>query len=235
MSRPFRFKEFTIVQASSAMKVGTDGCLLGAWAQAPKAGRLLDIGTGTGLLALMAAQRFEGLDITAVERNSMAANEARFNFEKSRWSHRITLIHQDIAVFEPTLPFDAIWSNPPFYSAQVHSPNAMRAYARQAQYLPAERLFEWAGRHLNAPGTLSLIYPSQHFNYLVGLAAEHKLFPRQACLVHPILGKAAHRVLVCFSFEKGVPDMQHLTIETSYRHDYTDEFKALLSAFYLNF
>ena len=129
MSRPFRFKQFNIVQENAAMKVGTDSVLLGSWAPSTNPKRILDIGTGTGILALMLAQRFSRAELIAVELDRDALVDAEFNVAHSNWSERISVLQGDFMDLSFSNHFDLILSNPPYFPADTFSPVAKRSLA----------------------------------------------------------------------------------------------------------
>lgn len=159
----FRFKQFTVHQADSAMKVGTDGVLLGAWhAIDGHPARILDVGTGTGLIALMLAQRFNDAQVTGVEIDSTAASEAQRNVAASQFAERIDIINaafQDFQLQGQT--FDLIVSNPPYFCNALENPNAARATARHTSSLPFRSLLSGAMQLLDNNGRLAVILPTE--------------------------------------------------------------------------
>lgn len=160
--QPFEFKNFIVHQNKSAMKVGTDGVLIGAWAAIPKdCGTILDIGTGTGLIALMLAQRSTAKKIIGLEPDVLAFEEALYNFNISKWSQRLECRNLDLASFDNiyTGKFDLIISNPPFHQESIHSNNLQRHKARSISALPFEDILFVADKKLNPGGSLSLIVP----------------------------------------------------------------------------
>lgn len=170
MSNPyFQFRRFTVRQDRCAMKVGTDGVLLGAWANMPHAsGRILDVGTGTGLVALMMAQRFPETSVVGVDIDEEAVSQARQNVAQSPFSDRIELLHADIREVSLS-PFDAIVVNPPYFVDALTSPDAQRTTARHTDTLSYRDLMAVASRLLTEQGLLSVVIP---FDYLARLESE---------------------------------------------------------------
>ena len=156
----FNFKQFSVQQDLCSMKVGTDGVLLGAWTNTDNANRILDIGTGTGLIALMLAQRSTA-NITAVDAEANACEQAKINFYDSPWADRLQLVHSKIQDFHSDQLFDLIVSNPPYFSGYYSSDNLSRDISRSADILlPYEDLIAVAQRLLKEDGRLSLILPA---------------------------------------------------------------------------
>ena len=156
----FEFRQFTIHQDRCAMKVGTDGTLLGAWASTGVAdGRILDVGTGTGLIALMMAQRFPCCQVTAIDIDEAAVSQAQQNVGESPFSDRIHVLQADVTTFNDTDGFDAIVSNPPHFHQSLECPDDRRTLARHTSSLSYDRLMEAAWRLLRNDGVLSLIIP----------------------------------------------------------------------------
>lgn len=238
MGNPFfRFKRFTVYHDKCAMKVGTDGVLLGAWAHVEGAREVLDAGAGTGLIGLMVAQRNLSARITAVELNATAAEQARENVIQSPFADRMTVIGDDFRHYARTVPgkFDHVVCNPPYFTASLPSPDEHRTLARHAVTLAPDELLESAGGCLKEKGRLSLILPEEALDHWKETAREKNLFIKKITWVHPRAGTPPKRVLLEFTKqEANPPNIGQLTIETE-RHRYTEEFIALLKDFYLYF
>lgn len=203
MSSPtFDFKQFTIHQDRCAMKVGTDGVLLGAWASGGST--ILDIGAGTGLIALMMAQRFANAAITAVEIDTEAARQCHENFAASPWPDRLRILPHSLADAEPMLEgltFDSIVSNPPFYNATLKPDDPGRAVARHKDALPIDQIAAFAQRHLAPQGTLSLIYPTAYDTEVMTACILHQLQPVRLCDVLTRQGKPSKRRMAAFALQ----------------------------------
>ncbi|MCB0483688.1 MAG: methyltransferase [Flavobacteriales bacterium] len=158
METPFRFKQFEIQQQNAPFKVGTDGVLLGAWTNVLSGAHILDIGTGTGLIALMLLQR-GAATVDAIEPNEKAVKTAAVNFFRSAYIENLALYHCQLHDFEPQTPYDVIVCNPPFFTNGFIGPNGHRNQARRADFLPLNNLVSFAAKHLSSEGHLGLIIP----------------------------------------------------------------------------
>lgn len=233
--KPFKFKEFAIQQDQCAMKVGTDGVLLGAWASLDKLPEsILDIGAGTGLIALQMAQRSSAEVIDAIELDDDAYEQCVTNFEASPWADRLFCYHAgfDEFVDEMDDKYDLIISNPPFHSEDVASGNESRDKARQSSSLPFGELVEGAAKLLNEDGIFAVIVPFKEESYFTGLAKKERLFPNRITRVKGNPETDFKRSLMEFSFDEVKPNINNLIIEES-RHQYTKEYIELTQAFYL--
>ena len=193
----FNFKQFTIHQQRCAMKVGTDGTLLGAWAQVPfERCRILDIGTGTGLIALMMAQRFPESSVVGVDIDADAVVQATENVMKSPFSKRVSISLADVKQLTDTDGFDAIVCNPPYFIDSLTCPNEQRTTARHAITLSFETLLQSASRLLNKDGLFSLILPSESFSIFESTARHEGFFPSRICRVKTTPKKSPMRQLI---------------------------------------
>jgi tRNA1Val (adenine37-N6)-methyltransferase len=235
MSRPFTFKEFTIVQDNAAMKVGTDSVLLGAWIRMKEVRSILDIGCGTGLLSLMMAQRFQRAKITAIDIEAEALIDAKVNVDNSPWTDRIDLIEDDFLNYTFKDRFDLIISNPPYFPVDTHAPLKKRAIARNGM---EDSLIDWLRKAkdiLSHEGRIAFILPIIQWNKLKASLSELDLHILRIAYVRPKEDKDIHRVMLCLSMQEQA-DIQEefLFIEKEKRHDYSDEYKRLTAAFYLD-
>jgi tRNA1Val (adenine37-N6)-methyltransferase len=232
----FQFKQFTVNQNQCAMKIGTDGVLLGAWTPIenhPNA--ILDIGTGTGIIALMLAQRSDAQQIDALEIDENAYEQAVDNFENSPWRDRLFCFHAGLDEFveEPEEEYDLIISNPPFYTDDFRSENEQRDLARFQEAMPFEDLVEAAALLLSETGIFSVIIPFKEEEKFIALANEYDLFPIKITRVKGTPTSEIKRSLLAFrKYELPVLLADELVIETS-RHQYTAEYIALTQDFYL--
>ena len=227
----FKFKEFSIVQSKSAMKVGTDGVLLGSWVNCLNAKKILDIGAGTGLISLMLAQRNNECNITAVEIDKETSEEANININNSKWRDRISIINININNFITSDKFDFIVSNPPYFPANF-SKNK-RAIARHTNLLSFQDLIRTTVKLLSSKGIFAVILPKIAEAIFCKTANANKLFLIRICQVKGQKNSDVKRVLLEFSFEKSSLDSDSLVIEES-RHIYTNKYIDLCQDFYLN-
>jgi len=200
----FTFKQFKVEHDRCAMKVSTDGILLGAWANLSDAKSLLDIGTGTGLLALMCQQRSNDLAITAVEVDEAAYNQALQNSANSPWPN-INVVHTTIQVFEYTQPFDVVISNPPYFNQSLKGQSGTRNTARHTDGLSFEDLINAFKRLSHSGSRFSLILPSIEGALFIKLATQRGLYLNAHCQVKTTPTKAFSRSLMSFSTIKTEP------------------------------
>ena len=193
----FTFKQFVVRQERCAMKVGTDGTLLGAWAELAKAdGRVLDIGTGTGLMALMMAQRYPKALVTAIDIDEMAVSQAAENVKDSPFADRIEVRQADVRVFELTEMFDSIVCNPPFFNNALVCPDNQRTQARHTTSLSYQQLMSAAWRLLSEEGLFSVIIPNDFFQQLESEEQLAGFFLNRVYGVRTIEGKPIKRYLI---------------------------------------
>ena len=232
----FSFKKFSIQQDKTAMKVGTDGVLLGAWTPINhKPNSILDIGAGTGLIALMLAQRTSAGQIDTLEIDEEAYEQATDNFENSPWSDRLFCYHAGLNEFveEPEDEYDLIVCNPPFYAEDYKTDNEQRDLARFSDAMPFEELIEAADLFISENGIFSVIIPHKEEEKFIALANEFDLYPVKITRVKGTTTSETKRSLLAFSRSKqdSFP-IDELIIETT-RHTYTEEYIALTKDFYL--
>ena len=231
----FQFKLFTVKQDRCAMKVGTDGVLLGAWAPLDHTPySILDIGAGTGLIALMLAQRSNAEQIDAIEIDDDAYEQAVENFEDSPWGDRLFCYHAGLDEFmeDPEEEYDLIVSNPPFYTEDYTSGDEQRDKARFTESMPFEDLVEASSSLLSDVGVLADIIPYKEEQNFINLAKAEELYPFKITRVKGTPQTEIKRSLIAFSRDKKEITENDLVIETA-RHQYTDEYSALTKDFYL--
>jgi len=233
--QPFKFKQFTIQQDITAMKVGTDGVLLGAWVQlSSNAFSILDIGSGTGLIGLMMAQRSNAEVIDAVELNEQAYIQTVGNFEQSDWGDRLFCYHASLQEFAEEIDeeYDLIISNPPFYTSTYKELEKDRAMARHSESLPYSDLLVGVTRLLSENGTCAFIIPFSEEENFIALAKQCNLFVNRITRVKGTEQAAIKRSLLQFSFIEKTTEITELIIELE-RHLYTDDYKKIVQDFYL--
>jgi len=231
----FTFKQFSINQDRCAMKIGTDGVLLGAWTPLiNNPYNVLDIGAGTGILSLILAQRSNAEQIDAIEIDEDAYEQCVENFEASSWGDKLFCFHAGLDEFvdEPEDEYDLIISNPPFYTDDYKSDNTSRDLARFEDALPFEELIEAAGLLLSDNGIFSVIIPYKEEERFVSLCKELDLFPLKITRVKGTPTSEIKRSLLAFCRIEQTPLIDELTIEIS-RHEYTPEYIELTKDFYL--
>ena len=238
MNKPFHFKEFTIDQDKTAMKVGTDAVLLGAWCSLETyPDTILDVGSGTGLISLMMAQRSDAETIDAVEIDAAAYEQTVGNFEQSDWADRLFCYHSSFQDFskemnEDAVEYDLIISNPPFYTDAFETKDSSRNSARFTTALSFEDLLNGVSKLLSDRGVFTTIIPFKETVAFVKLAAKNNLFLNRICSVRGTATTKVKRSLLEFCFDQKELVETSLTIEIS-RHVYTQEYINLTKDFYL--
>lgn len=231
----FTFKKFSVNQDRCAMKIGTDGVLLGAWTPLiNNPFNVLDIGAGTGILSLMLAQRSNAEQIDAIEIDEDAYEQCVENFEASPWGDKLFCFHAGLDEFvdEPEDEYDLIISNLPFYTDDYKSDNTSRDLARFEDALPFEELIEAAALLLSDNGIFSVIIPFKEEERFVSLCKELDLFPLKITRVKGTPTSEIKRSLLAFCRMEQTPLIDELVIEIS-RHNYTPEYIELTKEFYL--
>jgi tRNA1Val (adenine37-N6)-methyltransferase len=233
----FSFKQFTIYQDQCAMKVGTDGVLLGSWAVIENASRILDVGTGTGLIAIMLAQRSMAL-IDGVEIEKNACLQARKNATGSPWHKRINLYHDSIQHFSETRSssYDVIVSNPPYFRNSLKPPVRSKTVAKHDVGLNYSTLLSCSAKLLRPGGQLSFIIPAVDQKQFKGLADFHRLQPSRLTWVRPAPGKEYSRCLMEYSAMSGIAYVENeLIIRKDDLKTYSEDYIELTKDFYLGF
>ena len=232
----FKFKQFAVNQDRCAMKIGTDAVLLGAWCPIdnnPKS--ILDVGAGTGILALMLAQRTNADQIDALEIDEEAYEQCVENFENSPWADKLFCYHAALDEFvdDPEDEYDLIISNPPFYSEDFKTTDEQRDLARFQDAMPFEDLIEAADLLLSENGTFAVVIPYKEEERFIDLCAEYELYPVKATRVKGSHKTPIVRSLLAFKrYELSVLTADELVIEIN-RHEYTDDYINLTQDFYL--
>ena len=236
MPKPeFRFKRFTIRQDRCALKVGTDGVLFGAWVNYEGARRILDIGTGTGVLALIAAQRNSEAHIDAVEIDDASAEQAAENVAASPWSDRMRVHRMDVRRMKAGELYDLIICNPPYYAGYSTSPDERIGLAKHSGELLFPELLNAVNALLNDSGRFAVIVPKNREVEFLKEAGRVGLQPRRRCVVRYVPHRPAKRVLLELDRTGGEVEETELTVEATGPFDYTPEYRALISDLMLNF
>lgn len=228
----FRFKQFTVYHDLCAMKVGVDGVLLGAWADCENVKTALDVGTGSGLIALMLAQRSNAI-VHAIDVDENACKQAKINFENSPFCNRLS-VEQTAFQDYPPAKYNLIVSNPPYFAHSLKPPDNSRCLARHDDRLPLDLLIKKSALHLNPQGKLALILPFDRLEEVALSAAENRLFLGRKTLVSSVQNRPPKRVLLEYSFIRQPITENNLCIEKE-KQTYSDEYTALTRNFYIYF
>ncbi len=242
MRKPdFQFKQFSIWHDQCAMKVNTDGILLGAWSQLHSAQNIADIGTGTGLIALMLAQKdndygcVEKASITAIEINSQAAQQALFNVEQSPWHKQVNIVELSFQQYaeRSNERFDLLVSNPPYFTNSLKAPDKSRDTARHNDSLSFSDLLTSAQTIATENAYFYLILPCEEADKLLSIADQHGWFLAHHCLVSTVTGKEATRSLLKLTNQLiSNTEISNITIRDR-SNNYTQEFVELCRDYYL--
>lgn len=235
-SRPFHFRQFSMLHQDSTMKVGTDAVLMGTWVRLPEQGFALDIGTGSGILALMLAQRSISLQIHAIDIDRGSAFQSAFNFGNSAWSNRLMVWNSDVAnfiPFPPSLRYQLIISNPPFFIDSFKASCKRRNLARHTDSLPHENLIEHAARLLAPEGHFSVVIPAESQENFIQNCLYHQLWPARICKIIPVEGRDANRVMIETTFLPiKEPECENLVLRDK-NFAFTPAYQAMIKDFYL--
>ena len=233
----FQFKKFTIKQEHCAFKVGTDSVILGAWANPENALRILDIGTGSGVLALMMAQK-SSAEISAIDIDQGAFTQAKVNVENSTWKNRIQIHHSSIQDYADQCPhtFDIIITNPPYFSSKIHADGTSKATARNNSQLPFDELAKASIKLLSKNGKLYLVLPTDQALRFRKTAEKAGLVLSKLLRVQTKPGESFEkRHLMLFQKTTFHYSEEILVIEKDNTREYTDAYRKLTQDFYLAF
>ena len=231
----FRFKKFTIKQDKTALKVGTDGVLLGAWVWGNNPKTILDIGAGTGLITLMLAQKFDKSKVYAVEIEKNAYQQSVENILNSDWKDRISIFNSDFLDFAETtnLKFDMIVSNPPFFENQLKSKNQKTSIAKHNTTLPFAIFIKKVALILSENGVFFVIIPYENYNNFIHLCSQNFLFCNEKKIVKHTSETISKRILLKFS--RKISPVSESTLIIKNKQGYSAEYKQLTKDFYLLF
>jgi len=230
--KPFRFKQFEIFQDNTAMKVGTDGVLLGAWSTLLAGNRILDIGAGTGLISLMLAQRFPTAIIDAIELDEDAYHQAKENILNSKFKERINSHHLALQEYQSDIKYDLIVSNPPFFIVNDRIELDSRKQARQQETLTFDELLNKTSQLLNIQGKAAFIIPFDLEENFIEIGEKYNLYPSKILNIKGNQQVEFKRSIIELSFDKCEILKDELIIEID-RHQYTDDYINLTKDFYL--
>lgn len=239
----FKFKQFTVNQYQCAMKVGTDGVLLGAWAEVGE-GRdseicsVLEIGAGTGVVSLIVAQRNGKAIIDSVEIDEASAIECRDNYNASQWGDRFMIYNESIQnfVIRSDKKYDFILSNPPYFNNSLKNQNSAKSIARHTDSLTYEQLANSVDALLKPDGVFSAIFPYAESSLFVAIASSHNLYCSKRLDVRGAPNKSVKRVLLQFERQRGTEvEIDEMDIELGQRHIYSEKYIELTKSYYLKF
>ena len=231
MNPGFSFKYFTVVQDRTALKVGTDSMLLGALLKAQNPIRCLDLGSGSGVLALMACQQFSNANIDAIEIDTSSFKDCVHNFEHSPWSNRLNAIHGDYLSFGFSGKYDLIFSNPPFYleaSSQAKDFNIRSKHTTRDEFL---NFMLCANNLLSKDGVLWLILPYRHLDLIMNYAKKHEMFLNSLITINAKVSIPKSRIVLCLSKNKSLLNQQTITVRNE-DNSYTDTYINLTREFH---
>jgi tRNA1Val (adenine37-N6)-methyltransferase len=232
----FQFKQFAVDQTGCAMKINTDGVLLGALATADQPGNILDIGTGTGVIALMLAQRFAGATIDAVEIDQLASQTAESNFKNSVWADRVNLYAEDFESYlnRSSKKYDLVVSNPPFYINSLESPEAKKNTAKHADGDFFNSLIKAVTQHLTDTGTCWLILPLDTADLVKTIAQQNKLYLQKAVAIKSYPDSKPHREMLILGLDDAKANDEEFVIyqqEKVYSEQYQNTLKDFFTIF----
>jgi tRNA1Val (adenine37-N6)-methyltransferase len=229
---PFQFKQFTVHQSRAAMPVTTDACIFGALIDLGEAKTALDVGTGTGLLSLMLAQRHTNTRFTGIDIDTESLKDAEMNFKESLWTDRLNATHADFLNWNTPEKFDAIVCNPPFFQNQLPSIVINKRNARHSHTLEHEKMVAKMAQMLNPDGQVWLLIPEIHLNDILVYLKVNKLHTNYLCSIRPSAAKPVHlTVLMAGTFQHKTTEQELVVYENGML---TEQTKTLLSGYYMN-
>lgn len=235
MSGPFHFRQFSMMHHRATMKVGTDAVLLGSWAEIDNVKYMLDAGTGSGILALMAAQRNQSAMIHAIDIDAASVEEATANFSRSPWRNRMLSIHADLRTYEPVqgIRYELICSNPPFFEHHLRTRDTRRNLARHTDTLTYEDLLEACSRLLAPNGTAAIVLPWKAGHQVLSMAPSFGLWPARIQHIIPVEGREPNRMNLELRNNPFTTPMESSFMIRKADMQFTAEYHELLKDFYL--
>lgn len=229
----FHFKQFTLNQGRCAFKVGTDGVILGAHAEVRDVNSILDVGSGTGLLAIMLAQRSNAV-IYAIEPDNESFLQMSENVAACKWSNRINVINTRLQDYQPGIRFDLIVSNPPYFTGSLRNPDARKSGTRHDDTLTQKDLLEYASHLLTETGKFQVIMPAPEGTRLITEAERHGLFCEEILKIRTLPSSVVRRMVITFVRSRGAFIEKSLIIGDGRKNTFTEEYKSLTGEFYLS-
>lgn len=230
----FHFKQFSVLNEKSAMKVNTDSVLLGSWTTIPEEAKNgLDIGAGTGILALMIVQRNPQIQLTGVEIEENAFEEANFNFNNSPWKKRLAAVNLPLQQYSPECKLDFIITNPPYFVDDLKNQDSNKTQARHTDSLSFEEIIEFVRNNLSQTGSFNLILPKTESELFMEITLKRSLYLNRIAFIKPNENKEVNRVLMCFS--KSEKELEEETFCVYESHQiYSERHHELTKDFYLD-
>jgi len=233
MGSVFRFKQFEVDQRDCAMKINTDGVLLGAIASFEQPKYILDIGSGTGVISLMLAQRFDKAIVEAVEIDEAAYHRTKANFENAKFSSRLNASFGSFEDLDASLKFDLIVSNPPFYTNSLHNPDEKKRIARHTDHDFFVKMLTFAKEHLLEEGSLQLILPTELADEVILMGKSYGLLLNKKIEVRSFENSEVFRLIVDLKKQPvSNPEIDNVIIYKT-KGEHSDQYKELLSTFFL--
>lgn len=232
----FRFKQFQLTDDHSAMKVGMDSVLLACWLRAANYSRILDVGCGSGLIALILAQRFPNAQINGIDIDADSLLDANENFRNSPWNGRLSAMHKDVREYQAEQSFDLIVTNPPYFSESLLPPETKRAGVRHDIHLSLAELLWSARRLLSAGGTFALVFPYERADELLNQAGDVGFYSKRIMYLRNKPGAQIKRIFVEFVLRKPETEVEkeYLFVRNA-EGDYAPEYREITKDFYLKF
>ncbi len=227
----FQFKYFSVFQENSSMKVGTDSMILGALVESVNPSQILDVGSGTGVLSLMMAQKFPEAKITGVELDLNAVRDCALNFRNSQWSDRLYLVQSNFLEFETEVKFDLIISNPPFFERSLKNKEESKTKARHTDSLPLEDLIREVSRLMTLDGAFWVVLPADNAFKLMQLAESFDLFPARIIEIEGKPGSLIRNVIE-FKGQRDIAFRKEVVCVRDGKGDYTSRYKELTAEFH---
>ena len=234
MGQVFQFKQFAVDQNNCPMRINTDGVLLGAITNEKNPKNILDLGTGTGVIALMLAQQYTDANVWAVEIDHLASETGKMNFANSPFTERMNLVHTDIFQWNTSDEFDLIVSNPPFYINSLHNPDERKKIAKHADDTFFNGMMQFAHKHLSEQGNLQIIVPIEHLDFLLEDASANGLHLNKQINIHSFDDSDCFRCILKFSRED-LPMEESRFVIYKDRGVYSEAYKGLLQPYFLAF
>lgn len=228
----FRFKQFVVKQSLNVFKIGTDSVLLGAWVDVVDAKNIFEIGTGTGVIALMMAQK-SNASITAIDIQEDSVALANDNFSLSPWKNQLQALHSDFLNFSENKKFDLIVSNPPYFENALKSDNTSKMMARHLDFLPLDKMATQIANLLTEKGLFSVILPPDSFQKLENELKKHQLFLNRLCEVSSFENSQIIRCLGTFSRENGLKEISRMFLYKNKERERSDDYQRITKDFYL--